>query len=418
MARRARQPVVCRRLAIGAVSCALVLPAVAGALEFRDGAVLDEGATEHRFDLEQRSWDAPSTDDAEPRDDVLRLAPSARFGLGPGYDVRVGLPVHEEDGRRDLHGLELELGLPLADGEAGPDVTLAVHGRLLPADPPLGSGTEGVGVAVHLSDRLGDEGAYLDGFIGLERTDVAFRDGPGYEAVNRIHYANRIEQPIGARWAVGAEVHTLIGLTGEEVQNQFGFDLRPVIRFDASESTTLRASVGRDRADRGVVPESTVQLSLVHRPEPPTPRRELEARLAELEAGQERLGRQADGTTARQARHAGRLAVHEERLDLLQRRAGSLDVEVVNRSGERVGADAVIEHLEELGHRVVRRMERPGDEVQETTFVHYREGHESAAVELGEALPQIQEVIAAEPELGRGAHVRVVVGSDFAAEED
>ncbi|ABM62829.1 LytR C-terminal domain-containing protein [Halorhodospira halophila] len=400
----------------GLVGVLLALPVATAALEYRSGGVLEDGATEHRFGVERFSWAEPPGNDAESRDDVLRLSPSARFGLAAGYDLRVGLPVQQEDDRRDLHGVELELGLPLREGDAGPDVTLAVHGRLLPADPPLGSGSDGLGVAVHLSDRLGERGIRLDGYLGLERGDAALRDGPGYEAVNRLHYANRIEYPLGAGWGVGADVRTVIGLSGEEVQNQFAFVIRPGLSYRPTANTTLRAAAGRELADRGVEPESTVQLSLTHRPQAPAPRRELQARLAELEDRHERMTQEQTGIAQRQARQAGRLSEHGEVIDLVKRRAGTLEVEVVNRSGERQHASEAVARLERLGHHVVRRMERPEASMRDASVVQYREAYEEAAVELGEALPGVQEVYRADPPIGPGADVRLIVGADFGSD--
>ncbi len=400
-----------------ALLCALVFgavtgPAAAGGADFRGGPALQDGETEHRFTLDSTSW----ADDE--REDAVQLTPYARYGVAAGYDVAIAAPMRREDEDEGLRALHLEAGFPLTGRDAATNVTLVVHGRVLPGAPPLASGKNGWGLAVHLSDDRGGSGTRLDGVLGFERADSAFRDTPGYQAVNRLHYANRIEQSIGGRWAVSGEARAVIGVTGDEVQNQFAFSLRPGIRYSPSPRVTWRLSAGRDMVERGAEPETTVRLSLIHRPAPAPARRELEARLATLE--RERipaLEEQSDRLATGVAVLSGRLEEERERLDLLKQRTGLLDVEIINRTGDRRIGDAAVAHMERLGHQVVRRLERPAGPVQEVTHIEYRDGFAEAAAELEHGLPGIQ-IVTADPGIVRGADVRLVLGTDLAPEDE
>lgn len=374
-------------------------------MDYRGGPVLADGEVEHRLTLGRLDWDAGE------REDAYTVTPSARFGLAAGYDVALAAPLRRENGDQELRGLRLEAGVPLTPRGTGTDVTLVVHGQVLPADPPLASGSDGLGAAVHLSDRLGTYGTRLDGVLGVERTDVAFRDAPGYEAVNRVYYANRVEQPITERVALSAEAHTTLGLSGEEQQNQFAFTLRPGVRYDVTGTVSLRATAGRDIADRGVEPQNTIHLSLVHRPAPPPRREELMARVQRLEHETQRLRED-------QALDAGRYDENRERLRLLQQRVEQLDVEVINPTGDRGRSNRTLDELEDLGHYVVRRTERASDAPREVTHIEYRAPrHKASAWEIAERLSMVP-IVVENPDLPRGVHARVVIGTDLAQAQD
>ncbi len=393
-------------------AAALLVTAVTAAADYRGGPVLRDGETEHRFTLDSSSW----ADDE--REDALQFVPYARYGVAAGYDVAVAAPLRREGEDDGLRAVRVEAGFPLNGRDSATHVTLVVHGAVLPAAPPLASGEEGLGVAVHLSDERGGRGTRLDGVIGFERADSAFRDAPGYQAVNRLYYANRIEQSIGGRWALTAEAGAVIGVSGEEVQNQFAFALRPGVRYAPSPRVTWRLSAGRDMVERGAEPENTVRLSLVHRPAPAPSRRELEARLSALE--QERIPALEDETQrlgTGVALLSGRLEEKRRRLDLLKQRTGLLDVEVINHTGDRRVGDAAVAHLDRLGHRVVRRTERAAGLPREATRIEYRDGFAEAAAALGDELPVAPEVIA-DPDVIRGADVRLVLGMDMLTEEE
>lgn len=386
------------------------LTAGAGGVDYR-GSVLGDGEVEHRLSTSFLRWDASE------RENALSVVPSARFGLAAGYDIGIAAPLRREDDDQALRNLRLDAGIPLHRGGEGTQITLGLHLDILPTDAPLASGSDGAGIAVHLHDRIGAAGTRLDGVLGFERTDVALRQTPGYESANRLYYANRIEQPVTERLAVSGEAHTVIGVSGEEVQNQFAFALRPGLRYQASDSLSVRLTAGRDLADRGVEPQSTVRLTLTHQPVPPPSRSELMARIEGLEGESRALRDEAERLREDQALDAGRHDQTRERLELLQRRAQQLDVEVINRTGERSAGDAALEHLAGLGHYVQRRVERPAGVTREITHIEYRhDGFAEAAQELADVLPGVQ-LVSTNPELRAGVDARVTVGTDLIVRE-
>ncbi|MCG5548176.1 LytR C-terminal domain-containing protein [Halorhodospira halochloris] len=437
------------KLAKWRLSVAIILGGAAlgaHAYDFRGGGVLPDGSSEHRLTFSSHSWEQDERDE-----DLLIANPAFRYGISTGHDIEIGLPVRQVDDKRDLHGVEFAFGFPLAaDADNDSHVTLTAHGRLLPTDEPwLGSGSEGAGLAVHIGHRLGNSAARVDGFLGLERADVAYRDREGYEAINRLRYATRLEQGLGQSLALSAELETHIGLSGEEVQNQFALYVRPGLRWSPTPHSDWRLVYGQEVVEREAAPSDTIQLTFVYTPEPRESRQSLTARIEQLEAEKRRLAQNDEQLFARTASLrrdsesqderltelgdelsaeaeslrtnlsflGSRTADNRDAIERLERRSGALHIEVVNRSGERAPASQLIEELERQGHRVVRRIERVDEPPREATELHYREGFVTAATSLGETLPGSPEVSAADPEIPRGANVRVIVGADFPVEE-
>lgn len=431
------------------VFTALLLVSMASgvqAFDFRGGGVLEDGASEHRLSVERRTWTQQ-----ERGEDLLIATPAARYGVAPGYDVQIGLPIRQQGETRDLHALDFTLGFPLSGSphESG-YVTLTAQGRLLPTTKPVGSGDKGASLGLHIGNRLGQSRAHLDGYLGLERGDAAVPDGAGYQAVNRLRYASRIEQPLGQSLALSAEVEAFIGLSGAEVQNQFALNFRPGIRWSPTPHSDIRLVYGSDVVESGIAPQSTVQLSFVYTPEPQSSRRSLTERIEHLEAENrslkqrterlsvqsrelrrdtdsldERLTDKAEelrqGVSALQATqslHGNRIAENRQAIEGLERRTGALHIEVINRSGSRQLANDLIARLQRQGHQVVRRIEATDREPRASTAIHYRKGFSQAATNLSANLPGEQQVNVADPEIPRGANVRIILGAEFPGAED
>ncbi|MCG5541530.1 MULTISPECIES: LytR C-terminal domain-containing protein [unclassified Halorhodospira] len=378
----------------------------------RGAEVLDDGATVHALSVGSQTWSGSD------REDARLIEPRLRYGLPAGYEIGLSAQHRAQgDDGSGLRHLALEAATPLRQDVGAADITLAGYGTVAPVDDDsgIGSGSHNLGLGLHLSDGLGE--TRLHSSMALERADVAEVDGqPGYRAVNRLRYGARAEHRVAAALDLTLEAAAVYGLSGDEVQNQFGLALRPGVRLHLAPTVDLSLTAGRDLPDAGVEPTNTVTAQLTHRPQPAPSRGELEARIDHLEAAHA-------STRARAAMQAGRADEQRERIELLRRRAGQLDVEVINASGEAGLGRAMAERLREEGHYVVRIQDsaRAGDG-QQTTHIRYRAGHGEQAVALGESLERIQEVT--EGELPRGADVRILVGRDqreplgHSAEED
>ena len=378
----------------------------------RGAEVLEDGAAVHALSVGRQSWSGSEREDAQ------LIEPRVRYGVPAGYEI--GLSANHRSQGDDGNGLRhlaLEAATPLRREPGAADITLAGYGTVAPADGDsgIGSGSHNLGLGLHLSDDLG--ATRLHSSVAVERADVAEIDGqPGYRAVNRLRYGARAEHRVAASLDLTLEAAAVYGVSGDEVQNQFGLALRPGVRLHLGPTIDLALSAGRDLPDSGVEPTNTVTAQLTHRPQPAPSRRELAARVEHLEAAHA-------STRARAAMQAGRADEQRERIELLRRRAGQLDVEVINASGEVGMGRAMADRVREEGHYVVRVQDSAhGRDGQQTTHIRYRPGHGEQAVALGESLERIQEVT--EGDLPRGADVRILVGRDqreplgHSAEED